>query len=248
MRKTRQNKKTSSKRRQTKKYMKYGGEDIAVENEIISEENAGYCIFKTKNISTEQNTSKKKEEKVGVIHFTDSGSINALRQTFTGIANIFGNKGFDNIIYDKIRNEALRKLDELLERKQHKLYNMRMEFSNNNDTILIHIYGTLYKQKGAPDADENSMSEDLSQAVVGEQTQQTEEQQPQQTEEEQPQQTEEEQPPQTEEQQPQQTEEEQPQQTEEQQPQQTEEEQPQQTEATEGELQENALEKEEIKK
>lgn len=169
MRKTRQNKKTSGKRRQTKKYMKYGGEDIT--NEVISEENAGYCIFKTKNISTEQNTSKKKEEKVGVIHFTDSGSINALRQTFTGIANIFGNKGFDNIIYDKIRNEALRKLDELLERKQHKLYNMRMEFSNNNDTILIHIYGTLYKQKGAPDTDETPvLEEETSQDVVPETT------------------------------------------------------------------------------
>ena len=166
MRKTRQNKKTSSKRRQTKKYMKYGGEDIA--NEVISEENAGYCIFKTKNITTEQNTSKKKEEKIGVIHFTDSGSINAVRQTFTGVANIFGRKGFDNIIYDKIRNEALRKLDELLERKQHKLYNMRMEFGNNYDTILIHIYGSLYQKKGASVSEEETSQEVVSEPVAEE--------------------------------------------------------------------------------
>jgi len=129
-----------------------GGAPTPPTEESISDENAEFCIFETTNISTEPSDLGDEYKKSGILHFTDSGSINALRQLATGFVSIFGRKGFDNIIYDKIRNAALKKLDNLLEKKKNKMCNMRMEFdTDGNDTIFIHIYGTLYKSDSAPE-------------------------------------------------------------------------------------------------
>jgi hypothetical protein len=103
-------------------------------------------VFPTKNMSTEPNIDSSYKQ-IGIIHFTDSGSVNALRQFATGVANIFGKKGFDNTIYDKIRNNALTTLSSKIQQNQ-KACNIRMEFENTmQDTIFIHIYGTLYQKQ-----------------------------------------------------------------------------------------------------
>ena len=44
---------------------------------------------------------------MGIIHFTDSGAVNVVRQGLTGLLNIVGQKGFENTIYDQIRNKAM---------------------------------------------------------------------------------------------------------------------------------------------
>ena len=102
-------------------------------------------VFMTTQLTTQPSIDPLYKE-IGIIHFTDSGSINALREFATGISNIFGKKGFDNIIYDKIRNQALTNFQTKLKPNQ-KVSNLRIELNNNaQDTIFIHIYGTLLQK------------------------------------------------------------------------------------------------------
>ena len=102
-------------------------------------------FYLNNNISTEQNKSKAYVRQ-GVLHFTDSMGINALRDTFTAISNFFGSKGVENAVYDKLRSVALTKVGILLDDDQ-RCYNTRFDFEREGDTIFVHIYGTLYKRK-----------------------------------------------------------------------------------------------------
>jgi len=102
-------------------------------------------FYLNNNISTEQNKSKAYVRQ-GVLHFTDSMGINALRDTFTAISNFFGSKGIENAVYDKLRSVALTKVGILLDEDQ-RCYNTRFDFEREGDTIFVHIYGTLYKRK-----------------------------------------------------------------------------------------------------
>ena len=54
-------------------------------------------IFKTHQISTEPNTDNTFKE-IGIIHLSESIAINAARGFITGVANVFGKKGFENIM------------------------------------------------------------------------------------------------------------------------------------------------------
>jgi len=87
-------------------------------------------IFDSTNISTQPNTDMSYKE-VGVIHITESAAINALKGFATGVANIFGAKGFDNSVYDKARNLALKKIINQINEKTQKICNLRMEVENN---------------------------------------------------------------------------------------------------------------------
>lgn len=86
---------------------------------------------------------------VGVIHLTDSAGVNVIRGTFTGVANFVGYKGFDNSIYDYLRNNALKALADKLTPEQ-KVFNLRMDFetSANSTTIMVHLYGDLCEPSG----------------------------------------------------------------------------------------------------
>ena len=100
-------------------------------------------IFKTTRLNTEPNTETGYHQ-VGIIHVTESGASNAVRHFLTGVANIFGRKGFDGKIYDAVRTSALTKLEKQLTGDQ-KVCNLRIDFENTvNDSILVHLYGTLY--------------------------------------------------------------------------------------------------------
>lgn len=102
-------------------------------------------VFSSTQISTQPNIDPSYKE-IGIIHFTDSGSVNALRELATGIVNIFGQKGFDNIIYDNLRNKALAEFSKKIGQNQ-KVSNMHIDIENTAmDTIFIHIYGTLLQR------------------------------------------------------------------------------------------------------
>ena len=103
-------------------------------------------IFDSTNISTQPNTDMSYKE-VGVIHITESAAINALKGFATGVANIFGAKGFDNSVYDVTRNKALKKIMEQLDANQ-KICNLRMDVENNpaSSLFFIHLYGTLLQK------------------------------------------------------------------------------------------------------
>ena len=103
----------------------------------------GMTIYETTRLNTEPNTETGYKQ-IGIIHVTESGASNAVRQFFTGVANIFGRKGFEGKIYDAVRTSALNKLEKHLTGEQ-KVCNLRIDFENTiNDSILVHLYGTLY--------------------------------------------------------------------------------------------------------
>ena len=104
-------------------------------------------IFKSDNITTQENKDSTYKE-IGIIHITESGAINILRSAATGLFNIVGSKGFENIIYDETRNKALKKIHSQLSNNQ-KICNLKMEIENVSQSQLffIHIYGTLLEKK-----------------------------------------------------------------------------------------------------
>ena len=103
-------------------------------------------IFKSNQITSQENNDNNYKE-IGIIHITESGAINLIRSAATGLLNVFGNKGFDNTVYDTTRNLALNKLKSLLNLNQ-KVCNLRMEIENISQSQLffIHLYGTLLEK------------------------------------------------------------------------------------------------------
>jgi hypothetical protein len=98
-------------------------------------------IFKSDKISMRSIPSNYKQ--IGIIHLTESTAVNAIREFGTGIANIFGSKGFDNTIFDSLRNETLKSLLSKLTNNQ-RVYNTKMDFETNpQGTIFLHVYGDL---------------------------------------------------------------------------------------------------------
>ena len=107
-----------------------------------------YYIYPSNFISTQENKDINYKE-VGIIHITESAAINALKEFATGVANIFGAKGFDNSVYDRARNTALAKIMSQIDTQKHKICNLRMDVENNPQSSLffIHLYGTLLQKK-----------------------------------------------------------------------------------------------------
>lgn len=95
-------------------------------------------LFLNPNISTEPNKNKS-YVRIGIIHFTDSAAI-------TSFGNLFGNKGLDNIIYDKLRNTVLTKVGIILG-ENRRCYNTTVQIERIDDNIFAHVYGTLYEKK-----------------------------------------------------------------------------------------------------
>ena len=100
-------------------------------------------IFKTDKISMQSNQDSSYKER-GIVHMSQPGSVNVVRGFGTDVANIFGRKGFDESKYTKTRQEALKKLEGLLEPGQ-KVCNLKVDTENvkGNSLYFIHLYGTL---------------------------------------------------------------------------------------------------------
>ena len=127
-------KKNSTRNRKANKYLKKGGD-------------RNISVYNDNRISTQQNNDPSFKES-GVIHFSDSQAINALREVGTGFSNFFGAKGFDNTIYDNLRNESLTKVGALLQPGE-KICNLRMEFDQTTPGLIFHhVYGTLLRSSG----------------------------------------------------------------------------------------------------
>ena len=127
-------KKNSTRNKKADKNLKKGGD-------------RNTSVFSDHRISTQQNSDPAFKES-GVIHFSDSQAINALREVGTGFSNFFGSKGFDNAIYDNLRNSSLIKLTALLQPGE-KICNLRMEFDQTTPGLIFHhVYGTILKSSG----------------------------------------------------------------------------------------------------
>jgi hypothetical protein len=104
-------------------------------------------LFFSKKISTEANTDPH-YRMIGMVSFSDTEGINALRTIGTDIANFFGRKGFDMSVFDSLRISTLEKIEKLLEPNQ-KICSCRMEFDQGatGANIFHHFYGTLFQKK-----------------------------------------------------------------------------------------------------
>ena len=98
----------------------------------------------TDKIST-QPCSRSKFKEIGIVHMSDSIGLNLVRNTATNVLNIFGQKGFDNTIYDKLRNSCLEKMTTLLKENQ-RVCNLRIEIERDAKLIYMHLYGTLVEK------------------------------------------------------------------------------------------------------
>ena len=121
-----------------------------------SEKTVDAFLFKTNRISTQPNVDPNYEE-TGLVHMSESTGINVVRSTITGFASFLGKKGVDNVIYDKLRNDTLKKLEELLDKNpDSKICNLRMEFENPfPDLLYHHVYGTMLGRRPKPEAPQN---------------------------------------------------------------------------------------------
>lgn len=110
-------------------------------------------LYKSKNISTQQNTDPSFVE-VGIVHLSDSTGISIVRDFATGVANMVGRKGFDNGPIQQLRNKTLKTLSELLSEhasqsgKECKLCGLRMEIDQNQPGLIYHhAHGTLVEKR-----------------------------------------------------------------------------------------------------
>jgi hypothetical protein len=111
--------------------------------------NGTVFLFNTLNqISMEPNKDPSYTEK-GIIHTTTVGAINIVRGIASDIANIIGNSGFDNTIYDQKREEALSNLQKSLKQNQ-KICNLKIEIDSGAEVFFIHTYGSLYEKPSPP--------------------------------------------------------------------------------------------------
>jgi hypothetical protein len=103
-------------------------------------------IFFSKYISTQQNIDSSYVE-VGIIHISEAIAVNALRQFVTDWANVFGNKGFDNTLFDDARNNGLQKMEALINKTNQKISNLRMDIVTIDESlIMLNFYGTLLQK------------------------------------------------------------------------------------------------------
>jgi len=102
-------------------------------------------LYMNTNISTEENRDKSYKRE-GVLHFTDSISVGAGQTTVMSLGSVIGSRGIETTTYDKLRNVALQKIGILLG-ENRRCYNTKIDFERNGETILVHIYGTVYAKK-----------------------------------------------------------------------------------------------------
>lgn len=109
-------------------------------------------LFSTTDISTQPNIDSNYNE-IGIIHQTETTGINLLRGAVTDIANIFGAKGIDNVIFDRLRNTLLQKIENQLQdmsirsKQILKISNLRMDIDIQESLIIMTAYGTLLSKK-----------------------------------------------------------------------------------------------------
>jgi len=148
-------------RRYRKKTMR-GGDVPAVEDETKKNKddvmNASKDeIFKSDKISTQPCNDPEYKE-IGIIHMSDSIAINLLRDATSDLFNVFGAKGFDNSIYDQLRNTCFQKLQDSITANQ-KICNVRIDIERDKSLIYMHVYGTLLENKNTDMSEEPLLEE-----------------------------------------------------------------------------------------
>ena len=149
----------------SRKYRKkamWGGKESVAENEAKSNNNEVMNsskdeIFKSDKISTQPCNDPEYKE-IGIIHKSESIAVNALRDLGTNFFNAFGRQGFDNSIYDQLRNTCFQKLQDSITDNQ-RICNVRADIERDKSSIYMHVYGTLMENKNMAITEESVVEE-----------------------------------------------------------------------------------------
>jgi hypothetical protein len=115
-------------------------------------------IFKSERISTQPCNDPEYKE-IGIVHSSESIAVNILRDIGTDFFNAFGATGFDNSIYDQLRNTCFQKLHDKISDNQ-KICNIRLDIERDKSSIYMHVYGTLMENKNMAVPLEKSVAEE----------------------------------------------------------------------------------------
>ena len=80
----------------------------------------------------------------GLVHVTEAVGINVARGFGTGVANFFGSKGFESELYDTVKTNAFKKLQQQIPDK-YTVGNIKLDIETTNATIFCHLVGTVYE-------------------------------------------------------------------------------------------------------
>uniref|UniRef100_A0A6C0D5V5 Uncharacterized protein n=1 Tax=viral metagenome TaxID=1070528 RepID=A0A6C0D5V5_9ZZZZ len=123
-------------------------------------------IFKSDKISTQPCNDPEYKE-IGVIHKSESIAVNILRDFGTDFFNAFGRQGFDNSIYDQLRNTCFQKLQDSITDNQ-RICNVRADIERDKSSIYMHVYGTLMENKNMGSEKEPIVEENQEESAVEE--------------------------------------------------------------------------------
>jgi hypothetical protein len=82
---------------------------------------------------------------VGLIHITESVGINLIRNMGTNVANLFGNEGYETVLYNNVKEKAFNKLKKIVNKDNYNVSNLKMDIETTDKTIFCHLMGTLCK-------------------------------------------------------------------------------------------------------
>ena len=108
-----------------------------------SKKGGSYNIINNKRFSTSNPHNKNMVSK-GVVHVTEAVGINMARGIGTGIANLFGNSGFESALYNDVKKKAFDKLSSMLSDPSFFVGNIKMDIETTQNTIFCHLIGTIY--------------------------------------------------------------------------------------------------------
>jgi len=107
---------------------------------------ASYNIINNQRFSTSNPHNTNMVSK-GVVHVTEAVGINMARGIGTGIANLFGNSGFESTLYDEVKKKAFDKLSSMISDPTFQVGNIKMDIETTTNTIFCHLIGTIYANK-----------------------------------------------------------------------------------------------------
>ena len=107
-------------------------------------QSTGADIFLNEKLSTSSNTDTSYKS-IGIVHHTAQGGINIMRNIGTSYSNIFGLKGFDGAVYQKVRKAALESFEKIINNEQ-KICDIKMDVERTKQLIILHIVGTIYEK------------------------------------------------------------------------------------------------------
>lgn len=108
---------------------------------MSNEANQEDYLYMNENISTEPNKSKAYTRQ-GIFHFTNSMDINAIKSIIQNVAE----NEMESIVYDKLQTITLTKVGIILGENK-RCYNTTIKTKRKEDTLFVHVYGTLYVKK-----------------------------------------------------------------------------------------------------